>query len=143
MQCRVLDFFMNKNKNLNDLQNELCDLAIQISNYYKIKLDFSNNSIKNVEKILSIIHKDYKKTKNDEGLNGIALEFGIYIIKVIEKNFEKGKLERDHKDFGENTFPYYLKDSVIFPYGWCQKRIFDGTGDNVWIKYQTLVLNKT
>lgn len=133
---------MSNQTDLEKLQEELVGYAIQIAGSFKIKLDYSDKSIKKVEKILSKIHKDYKKSKNDEGLNGIALEFEFYIIKVIENNHEKGKLERNHVDFGDDTFPYYWKDSTIFPYSWCLKRIFDGKSDDIWSKYKSLILNK-
>ena len=129
-------------ENLNELQNKMTIYAIDIANAYNIKLDYSNHSIKNVEKILSQIHYEYVRSKNDEGLNGVALEFAFYIITVIEKNFEKGNVERNHKDFGENTFPFQWRGKIIFPYAWCQKRIFEGEADNVWAKYKTLVLDE-
>jgi len=124
------------------LKSELLDYAMQIAEVFHIKLDYSHRSIKMVEKILAKTHKDYKKTKNPEGLHGVALEFAAYIIEVIETNSEKGRWERDHPDFGKDSFPYYWKGVTIFPYSWCLKRIYDGKGDNVWTKYKSLVLNK-
>jgi len=130
-------------KELKSLQKKLTSLALEIANSYEIKLNFSHNSIQNIEEILTIIHKDYKKTKDESGLNGIALECAAYIITTMEKNGIKGIWSKDHETFGQNAFPYYLnKDEVIFPYSWCQKRIFDGPGDDIWSKYKNLVLNK-
>ena len=131
---------MDKKENLDELQITMSNFALDIAKAFKIELDFSSKSIKNVEKILSLIHYDYIKGNITEGIDGIALEFAFYIISVIEKNFEEGKIERNHKDFGDNAFPYYWKDSVIFPYAWCQKRIYDGIADNVWVKYKRLIL---
>jgi len=114
--------------------------AIAIANTYNINLDFSNDSIQNVEVILSDLHNQFEQTKDDQGLRGIALIFAFYIISVIEKNFEGGIINRNHEVFGENSFPFVWKDSTLFPYAWCSKRIFDGPGDNVWIKYQQFIL---
>ncbi len=133
---------MKQEKELDRLKDELADLAIQIAGSFRIKLDYTEKSIRKVEKVLSKIHKEYRKTKNEDGLQGIAAEFAFYIIKTIEKNHESGKLERDHPDFGENSFPYYWKDTTLLPYGWCLKRIFEGKQDNVWSKYKTLVMKK-
>ena len=125
---------------LNELQVKMSKFAVDIAEMFHIRLDYSSRSIKNVEVILSKIHNEYMQSNNDEGLNGIALEFAFYIITVIEKNFDKGKVERDHKDFGKNTFPFHWRNKTLFPYSWCQKRIFDGEGDNVWVKYKSLIL---
>jgi hypothetical protein len=127
---------------LKQLQSEMIDYALEIGEIFETKLDFTDESIKKVEKILSEIHKEYKQTKNDEGLNGIAIQFGFYIMEVIERNHGKAWVERNHESIGENSFPFYWNGGTLFPYGWCQKRIFDGEGDNIWVKYQILVLEK-
>lgn len=45
-------------KDLDKLQDELIGYAIQIADSYKIKLDFSEKSVKKVDEILSKIHAD-------------------------------------------------------------------------------------
>jgi hypothetical protein len=128
---------------LSKLQKELTDLALQIAASQNIKLDFSLDSVKNVEKILGIIHNDYKKTKNEEGVRGIALEFAAYMISVIEKNLSVGFWERDSVDMGKDAFPYHLEGGrIIFPFSWCLKRIVDGPGDDVSAKFQAILLDK-
>jgi hypothetical protein len=132
----------NTSQEITELKNELLALAIDVGKEYNITLDFSDESIKNVEKILSDLHLEYKRTNSDRGLNGLAYMYGFYIMEVIEKNHGKGKIERNHPDFGENAFPFYWKDTTLFPVAWCQKRIFEGDGDNVEIKYRILVLEE-
>lgn len=124
------------------LQRKLTRLALSVARYYETELDFSDGSIKDVERVLGLIHKDYLKSKSEDGMNGLALEFGAYIVATIEKNHKEGKLETNHPEFGEMTFPYYWEGQTLFPYVWCLKRILDGITDDVWSKYQVLVLNK-
>jgi hypothetical protein len=76
-------------------------------------------------------------------LRGIALEFGSYIVKVIERHFGSAEWQRDHETFGKDSFPLRWQDKIIFPYQWCMKRIFDGPGDDVWFKFKALVLDAT
>ncbi len=129
-------------ENIKELQITLTDLAVKVALFYKVKLDFSLNSVKKVEDVLSKISEEYKKNQNEEGIEGIALEFAAYIITVIERNLLLGKWQRD-SELGKDTFPYDLgNNNYIFPYAWCQKRIFDGDEDNVWQKFKTLVLDK-
>ncbi|MBI2543551.1 MAG: hypothetical protein HYW24_05205 [Candidatus Aenigmarchaeota archaeon] len=136
---------VNKNvtsKEMVKLQTQLTKNALDIAKGFGIDLDFSHESIKQVEKILADIHEEYKKTKNEEGLRGIAISFAAYIISVIERNSGKGKWERNHPKIGPDTFPFSWRDSYLFPYGWCVKRIYDGKSDNVWVKYKVCVLDK-
>lgn len=118
----------------------LLNLVEQVANDYSITLDFSHESIKKVEKILSLIEVDYKQTKDEEGLLGLTIEFGVYIAEVIKRQTKEGVLYRNHKNFGEASFPFIWQNSLIFPSNWCLKRILDGEGDNVWMKYKHFIL---
>jgi len=123
-----------------ELQLELVRLAVDVAATFGESLDFSNESVKVVETICAQLHETYTESGNDDGFNGIALEFGAYIATVIQHNFGEGVLERDHPDFGENSYPFVDSRGTIFPYNWCLKRIFDGPADDVWFKYQAHVL---
>ena len=124
---------MSKTKNMETLKEELSALAERIARKgFNIELNYSIDSVRQVEQILAEIHKEYNRTKNDDGIRGIALEFAAYIVKVIEQHFHKGIWKRDHPEFGRETFPY----------SWCLKRIVDGSQDDVWSKFQSLVISK-
>jgi len=114
--------------------------AIKMAEGFEINLDYSDESIQKVEEILAKINAHFINAQSDEGLSGIAFGFAGYIVTVIEKNHGAGKWEKDHKEAGADTFPFHWKGGTIFPYAWCMKRIIDGDSDNVWFKYQALVL---
>ena len=122
------------------LQQELTDMASQVAKDMRVNLDFSHGSVKSAETILAELHVEQRRTKSTEGVFGIAMGFGAYIVTVIERNTEPGLWEKDHPSIGENSFPFTWRGSTIFPVGWCLKRIMDGPQDNVWIKYQQYVL---
>lgn len=127
----------------NEIQAELCGLAESIaSENFGIRLDYSVDSIPQVERILGAFHEHFTKTRSDDGLNGIALGFAAYIVRVIQRNFGPATWERDCPSFGEDAFPLHWRGSSIYPYAWCQKRIFDGPADDVWFKFQAIVLGK-
>jgi hypothetical protein len=133
---------MSKELEMHDLKNKLSTLAERIAREgFGKQLDYSVESIKEVECILAVIHCEYKSTGSEDGLQGIAMEFGAYIVKVIEQNFGPAEWQRNDESFGEDTFPLQWRGSTLFPVGWCLKRILDGAGDDVWFKFQTLVTN--
>jgi len=148
---KITSFFSTSEKNepkaqkenktdFNSLRKQLSELAVKIGKSYDFELDYSDESIKDVEKILGIFHNDYVKTKNEDGLVGISIEFGVYIVDTIEKNHGIGELKQKNTDFGENSFPFHWKEGLLFPVAWCYKRIYDGESDNVWHKYRLLVI---
>lgn len=123
-------------KKLMKLKKQLIKYAKEIAKGYNYKLDYSEKSIEIIESILSDIHINYKKHNHNEGLEGIALEFGFYIIAVIEKNYGKGELEANSELVGDGTFPFTIKGLTLFPVEWCRKRIYYGDDDNVQMKYK-------
>ena len=125
-----------------DQRTNLVRLAVDIGKGMRRSLDFTDSSIDAVESILSEIHDDYARTKDEEGLRGIALEFAAYVIEVIERNHGAGEWFRNHEEFGTETFPFNWKGVTIFPYAWCLKRIVDGKQEDVSAKYKALVLDK-
>jgi hypothetical protein len=134
---------MTPTKDLPKLKEELAGLAQRVAREsFGFELDYSVESVRKVETVLAQLHKDFRRTNDDSGMNGLALEFGAYIIKVIELHFGSGAWARDHPTFGPDTFPYTWRGGEVFPYAWCQKRIFDGPGDDVWAKFQALVVQK-
>lgn len=138
-----MDNKIEPDQDLKKLQVKLTELALKLADIAKIKLDFSVNSVKEVDRILDQIHREYKMKKNEEGISGMALELAAYIVTVIERNIKLGKWERDSKEFGKDSFPYDLgKGNIIFPYAWCLKRIYNDSGEDVWSKFNLLVLNK-
>jgi len=109
----------------------------------RLRLDYSHESLQEIEKLLSLMHNDFKETGNAEGLHGIALACAAYIVQTIQKNTGEGTWYKDDSQFGEDVFPLeWKKRNILYPLAWCEKRIFDGEGDNVWSKYQTLVLKE-
>jgi HEAT repeat protein len=129
------------NKDLQVLQRTLTDLALKVAAAYETDLDFSIESVQRIEEILAPLSDDYQATKNEDGLHGLALELAAYIITVIEKNISAGRWQRNSKEFGKDSYPYQLANgTTIFPYAWCLKRIANGTADNIWLKFQALVL---
>jgi len=127
------------NQTTDELKHKLSGFAVEMGRDWDYDLDFSEDSVKDVASILNEHHLEYSKTKEEpEGLHGIALEFGFYIVTVLEKQFGEGELGQNHPEIGENTFPFTILGITVFPYAWVLKQIHDGDQDNVWAKYQAL-----
>lgn len=111
--------------------------AIEIGKDLNYKLDYSEGSIKTVDKILNRI-KTVFKDKND--LSGFALVYGLYIIEVFERNHQKGYLKKRYDNHGPDDFPYYRKKELIFPCLWCYDIIFQSDAKDIWSQYQSAIL---
>jgi hypothetical protein len=100
----------------------------------QIKLDYSVDSIKNVDQILGKLHEKYEKSQSSIPLPGLSAEYGAYVGEVIRKIEPGVHWERDSK-LGEKIYPLMWNGAQLYPMSWCQKRIVNGEDDDVWMKY--------
>lgn len=103
-----------------------------------IRLDYSVDSIKKAEEILGRMHDQYVKDETSLSVNALASMYGAYIGEVIRRSEPGARWDRDHAVFGEKSYPLHWSGGDAFPMGWCYKRITEGDGDNVWVKYTVL-----
>jgi hypothetical protein len=125
------------------IREEWCALAERIAREgFGKHLDYTPQSVHEVESILGTLHEDYSASGNEEGLYGVALEFGAYLARVVELHFGPIQWTRDHPVFGQDSLPLTWEGGTIFPVSWCLKRLTDGLGENVWTKFHALVVNR-
>ena len=110
---------------------------------YSIELDYSSDSIEDVERILDTIHRQHVQDPIDDAeLTRLKLKWGGYIGEVI-KRLRKAEWQLDSKIGGPGSLPVvYEKSGESFPVMWCLKRIVNGSEDNVWDKFNLLVVNR-
>ena len=110
---------------------------------YSIELDYSSDSIEEVERILDKIHRQHREEPIDNAeLNRLKLKWGGYVGEVI-KRLRKAEWQLDSKIAGPGSLPVvYEKSGESFPVMWCLKRIVNGPEDNVWDKFNLLVVNR-
>jgi len=132
---------MTTQPDLGKVHGELCGLAARIAlKEFGTHLDGSVDSVRDVEHILGQIHDLYCKTRLEDGLHVVALAFAAYIASVVQTHFGPARWERDCSYLGEETFPLIWGEARVYPYAWCLKRIFDGPGDDIWFKFQAVIL---
>lgn len=99
-----------------------------------IDLDYSLASISVIEEELARISKEVNKANPQKGTFGTALGYGAYIGEVFRRR-DGGSWGVDHEVGGSGSYPLTTKSNgVIFPVGWCWKRLTIGEEDNVYHK---------
>ena len=106
----------------------------------KIDLDFSPESIDQVEKILREIHERHADSPlNEEEISVLALRWGAYIGETL-KRVRSGKWQRDSERIVPGTSPVVFgRGNEAFPRSWAYKRIVNGPEDNIVFKFRVLV----
>lgn len=116
----------------------LASQAVDMAKNDGVELDYSIDSIADVEEILSKLHEQYQARDDDTGMKGLATAYGAYIGETIRRSEEDSIWAEDHEVAGPGSFPLRWRGGDSFPIGWCYKRMKNGPEENVWHKYQIL-----
>lgn len=114
---------------------------------FKTQLDFSPQSVENVEAILAQLHaaiprgvwKLFRRAPPEETIDTICKMYGGYVGEVFRR--ERGGTW----EFDQEILPGYLiialrkGESKIFPPSKVRKRLQNGPEDNVWFYFQVLM----
>jgi hypothetical protein len=103
-----------------------------------VSLDYSVDSIKQVEGILGKLHDQYSQNPGSISAKGLGSAYGAYIGEVIRRSEPGAKWEAADAVGGEKSYPLIWGAGHSYPMAWCYRRIVDGPEDNVWIKYLVL-----
>ncbi len=106
--------------------------------YDHVTLDYSIGSLKQVDEILGRVHENYVKNSSSISVRGLSAEYGAYVGEVIRRNEPNAYWTRDSKVAGEKSYPLHWNKGESYPFAWCARRITDGEGDSIWIKYSVL-----
>ena len=104
-----------------------------------VKLDYSVESIKNVEQILSTLHNQYTKDPSTISVKGLGFAYGAYIGEVIRRTEPGAHWQRDD-EMGDQSYPIIWGPNAghSYPMAWCYRRILNGDDDNVWVTYRAI-----
>jgi hypothetical protein len=113
------------------------------ANEFGIRLDFTPESVEQVESILAKIHERHAAAPlSDSDLIKESLKWGAYVGDVIRR-VRSARWGVDSVVGGPGSFPIIYEDSgESFPIRWCHKRIVNGEEDNVWHKFTLLVIER-
>jgi hypothetical protein len=106
---------------------------------FKINLDWSDASIRQIETILDKFHRDLGNSHpTEEQITKFSKIFGSYIGEVFRKNHggQWGMVELDGQRFPGMQSP---TGTLFWPFGRARNRMVNGDEDNVWDYYQELL----
>lgn len=108
--------------------------------HFGVDLDWSDESIKEIERILGVLHDHaIVQSPSPQEIYGFAKAFGSYIGEVFRKNHGAtwGVVR-----LGEESMPGLqsaVGDQLFWPWGKANNRIVNGPEDNMHYYYQVLL----
>jgi hypothetical protein len=120
------------------MSNEAEKAVKEAQEKFGIKLDYSLESVENVETILGKYHDD--PTLKEAVTNRTPLQYGAYVGEVIRRHKNGKWLAPKGKIEGPMDVQIKYGSGTSFPVNWCGKRVINGEEDNIWHKFTLLVI---
>ena len=138
---------------VNDMMEAYAEDAVEYAKQLKKSLDYSEESIRQVEDICTMLYnaipksslgKLFKKSPSEETIIQMSKMLGGYIGEVMKKHYGGNWGVEDFMNQG-NTILINIGELKIFPVGKVYKRLKNGAEDNVYHYYQVMIkeLSKT
>ena len=109
------------------MENNSKSAISDAKNNHNIDLDFSSESIAEVNKILQKLHES-----DGININELSMQYGAYIGEVMRKLESNGLWVKDHTELGDGLYPLKLSnDNYVFPVSWVDKHLTNGDEDNI------------
>lgn len=104
-----------------------------LAQMYDIKLDYSENSVENVEQLCEIIHQQIISNKNikEENIDKVSKMIGSYLGELIIKN-----IGGEWKVNANKVITISLNSFECYPIGKVYKRLKNGAEDNIEFYYK-------
>ena len=115
------------------------DMVDYAKDTHGIELDWSNDSVQEIERIAAVLHEEYKKSPpSSEQLEPFYKALGSYVGEVFRR---KHGADWGWVSLQGGRFPgLQAKAGALFwPWGRAMNRIVNGPEDNLWHYYQALV----
>lgn len=103
--------------------------------YHSVDLDYSPDTVRKVEEILAALLQGSTKLSDDE-INNAATMYGGYIGEVMRRKWGGKWYWECNIAPGARVLALQIGYNKLFPVNKVQKRLIQGSGDDVWFYYQ-------
>lgn len=115
--------------------------AAEIGQQNGIDLDFTEKSVKAIDKMLDNFHKEILQDPepNQEALSGLSLSLGIYLGETLRRNSTVDDITWRYgtPQTGGDPTAYLFRDgNEVYTVDWVAKQLMGGGSESVWKKYQ-------
>ncbi len=129
------------------MMNEFAQDAVSFAqDQYQTNLDYSDESVRAVEKILNQLYRELPRTEAgemseeasvQETVDAICNMFGGYVGEVIRRQYGgEWKIETQVSD--QPMVCLQVEGNYIFPPAKVYKRLANGSGDDLWFYYEVI-----
>jgi hypothetical protein len=113
------------------------DQAVMLAHDFNAHLDFSENSLMEVEAILGALSRDMPASKpSDDDVSEICKVWGSYLGEVVRRRFGGDWSIETYPGKQFATLTLTVNGNKLFPSMKIHRRLTEGDGDNIWNFYK-------
>lgn len=128
---------MSNHATVHEMILSYAERAVSLGQGFHAQLDYSENSLMEVETILSALSREMPTSKpSDDDVSEICKIWGSYLGEVVRRHFggEWSIETYPGKQFA--TLTLNVNGNRLFPSIKVHRRLTEGDGDNVWTFYR-------
>jgi hypothetical protein len=128
---------MSEHDSVDAMASFYAERAVALAREFRAQLDYSENSVMEVETILAALSQDLPVSKpSDDDVSEICKVWGSYLGEVVRRRFGgRWSIETyPGKQFA--TLTLNTNGNKLFPSIKVHRRLTEGDGDNVWNFYR-------
>ena len=128
---------MQSHDSVDEMVQAYAGQAVTVAREFKTQLDYSENSLMEVEAILAQLAREMPTSKpSSDDVNELCKMWGCYLGEVVRRRFggEWSIETYPGKQFA--TLTLNVNGNRLFPSMKVHRRLSEGEGDNVWTFYK-------
>src|SRR5947209_20315521 len=128
---------MQSHDSVDEMAHAYAEQAVTVAREFKTQLDYSENSLLEVEAILAQLAREMPTSKpSSDDVSELCKMWGCYLGEVVRRRFggEWSIETYPGKQFA--TLTLNVSDNKLFPSLKIHRRLSEGDGDNVWTFYK-------
>jgi hypothetical protein len=111
--------------------------AVALAQEFNAQLDYSENSLMEVEAILATLSREMPSSKpSDDDVSEICKVWGCYLGEVVRRRFGGDWSIETYPGKQFATLTLTVDGNKLFPSMKIHRRLTEGDGDNVWSFYK-------
>ena len=119
------------------MMRDFAEQAVRLGREFKVHLDYSENSLQEVEHLLGRLHDDMSKADANK-IDEMAKIWGGYLGEVVRRRFG-GEWSIEKYPAGDFLIvSLNVNGARLFPSMKVHKRLTEGSNENIWSFYQAV-----
>jgi hypothetical protein len=133
-----------EHETIGEMMQEYAERAVELARDFDVQLDFSENSVQELERILAQLHEEHRaftaerkpEQAVEEQMVMMCKLWGGYLGEVVRRRWGGDWTMETYPGANFSTLTLNVRGGKLFPSMKVYRRLTEGPADNVWMFYE-------